>query len=227
MARTGYTAEERAAKREGILDAAMQVFETQGGIDAVSFRSVAAIMGCSYSAPYRYFSGKDELIIALRARAYRWMEQALVSAVDPGANARTQLESVAHAYIRAGMDRPTIYALMYFELAGSDLGERSLELKAAKRAALGVCLEVITAGQAAGTLPPQVDALTAAHMFWVGAHGLVSLHVGNQFVMGRSTRELIPSLIRWLSAGMEHAVVDQGDRVRGLPIKRRQIKPKM
>jgi AcrR family transcriptional regulator len=227
MARTGYSANERAAKRQEILDAAMQVFETQGGISAVSFRSVAAILGCSYSAPYRYFSGKDELIVALRARAYRWMEQALISAVDPLANARTQLEAVAHAYIRAGMDRPTTYALMYFELAGSDLGERSLELKAAKRAALGVCADVITAGQAAGTLPAQVDALTAAHMFWIGAHGLVSLHVGSQFVMGRTTRELIPSLIQWLGAGMEYAVIGGSYRAGGQPAKRKRIKPKI
>lgn len=195
-------------KREEILDAAMRVFEDGGGIAAVSFRNVAKQLGCSYSAPYRYFSGKDELITALRARAYRWMEAELSAVVHARDPASQQLERVAQAYIQAGVSRPSVYALMFFELEGSDLGERSLELKAAKRAALGVCVDVIAVGQEAGTLPVDADPLTAAHMFWIGAHGLVSLHVGGQFVMGRSTRALVPTLIRWLSAGLQHATAD-------------------
>ncbi len=205
MARIGYSKEQEAAKRQDVLDAAMQVFETGGGLEAVSFRSVAAHLGCSYSAPYRYFSGKNELIVALRARAYCWMENVLREAINPADDAPTQLTAVAQAYIRAGLARPTLYALMYFELEGSDLGERSVELKAAKRRALGVCAEVIAAGQARGQLPSQTDALTAAHVFWIGAHGLVSLQVGGQLVMGRTLQQLTPILIRWLGAGLEQS----------------------
>lgn len=205
MARAAYSKEQRAGKRQEVLDAAMHVFETGGGLDAVSFRSVAAHLGCSYSAPYRYFSGKDELIVALRARAYRWMEATLREAIPPTDDASVQLTAVAQAYIRAGLARPTLYALMFFELESSDLGERSVELKAAKRDALGVCAEVIAAGQARGELPRHTDALTAAHIFWMGAHGLVSLQVGGQLVMGRTLEQLTPILIRWLAAGLQHA----------------------
>lgn len=205
MARRAYSKEQRAAKRQDVLDAAMHVFETGGGLEAVSFRSVAKHLGCSYSAPYRYFSGKEELIVALRARAYRWMEAALREAIHPEDAAPAQLTAVAHAYIRAGLARPALYALMYFELEGSDLGERSVELKAAKRDALGVCADVIAAGQARGELPDQTDALTAAHVFWIGAHGLVSLQVGGQLVMGRTLQQLTPILIRWLAAGLEQS----------------------
>lgn len=202
MARIGYSKEQQAAKRQDVLDAAMHVFETGGGLEAVSFRSVAAHLGCSYSAPYRYFSGKDELIVAMRARAYRWMETVLRESINPADDAPTQLTAVAQAYIQAGLARPTLYALMYFELEGSDLGERSVELKAAKRDALGVCAGVIAAGQARGQLPNQTDALTAAHVFWIGAHGLVSLQVGGQLVMGRTLQQLTPILIHWLGAGL-------------------------
>lgn len=202
MARKGYSEEERAARREAFVDAAVQVFETGGGVHAVSFRNVAAAAGYSYSAPYRYFSGKDELLTALRARAFRWIEQAMRAAIEPGADPGTQLQALAHAYMQAGMQRPGMYALMFFQ-QDSEFSQRSIELQAAKHDALHTCIDVIAAGQAAGALPDTVDALTAAHMFWIGAHGLVSLEVGGQFVMGRSVATLVPILIQWLEAGLE------------------------
>lgn len=203
MARKGYSTAERLAKRDKFLDAATFLFENNGGIDAVSFRNVAAVMGCSYSAPYRYFSGKEELLTALRARAFRWLEKSIRDAIDPDSDPRVQLESVAHAYIQAGMDRPRMYALMLFQ-EDSEFAQRSIELKAAKHDALHTCVDVIATGQASGVLPDTVDALTAAHMFWIGAHGLVSLEVGGQFVMGRSAKALVPVLIQWLKTGLAH-----------------------
>lgn len=202
MARKGYSKEERAARREAFVDAAVQVFEDGGGLHAVSLRHVAAAMGCSYSAPYRYFSGKDELISALRARAFRWIEQSMRAAINRDSNPRTQLKTLAHAYMQAGMQRPGMYALMFFR-QDSEFSQRSIELQAAKHDALHTCVDVIATGQTAGILPNTVDALTAAHMFWIGAHGLVSLEVGGQFVMGRSAATLVPILIQWLEAGLE------------------------
>lgn len=202
MARKGYSEEERAARREAFVDAAVQVFETGGGVHAVSFRNVAAVAGCSYSAPYRYFSGKDELLSALRARAFRWIERAMRAAIDPATDPGSQLEALAHAYMQAGMQRPGMYALMFFQ-QDSEFSQRSIELQNAKRDALHTCVDVIAAGQAIGALPDTVDALTAAHMFWIGAHGLVSLEVGGQFVMGRSAATLVPILIQWLKTGLE------------------------
>lgn len=203
MARKGYSQAQRIARREEFLDAAVQVFEAGGGVDAVSFRTVAAAVGCSYSAPYGYFSGKDALVTALRARAFRWIEAAMRRAIDTQADPRIQLEALAHAYMQAGMQRPSMYALMFFQ-QDAEVAQRSLELKTAKHDALHICVDVIAAGQASGVLPATVDALTAAHMFWIGAHGLVSLQVGGQFVMGRSAEALVPVLIQWLNLGLVH-----------------------
>lgn len=204
MARKGYSTVQRAAKRESLLNAAVRIFENDGGIEAVSFRNVASVVGCSYSAPYRYFpGGKEELLTALRARAFRWIEQALRCAINPDDAPRVQLEALAWAYIKAGVQRPSLYALLFFQ-EDSEFAQRSIELKAAKHDALHACVEVIEAGQANKVLPDTTDALTATHMFWIGAHGLVSLEVGGQFVMGRSVEQLVPVLIQWLETGLEH-----------------------
>jgi len=204
MARNRQPADVRARKRDDILDSAMAVFEKHGGLEALSFRRLATEMDLSYSAPYRYFANKDELVNALRARAFRWIEQAMRDAIADIDDPEAQLEALAAAYIRSGIERPDRYALMFFKLDDTDIARRSLELKAARRDALNVCTQAIAAAQARGLLPNHLDPLTAAHLFWIGAHGLVSLQVAGQFVVGREPSQLIPALIRSLRAGLEH-----------------------
>lgn len=204
MARKRFREDVRAQRRGEILDGAMAVFERDGGLQGLSFRKLAAEMQLSYSAPYRYFASKDELVNALRARAYRWIEREMLTAIDGVASPEKQLELLAAAYIRSALRRPQRYALMFFNLNDTDAARRSLELKAAKRDALDVCTRAIAAGQASGDFPRTMDPLTAAHMFWIGAHGLVSLEVAGQFVMGRSLEVLVPTLIGTLRTGIEH-----------------------
>ena len=203
MARKPQSDDARAKKRDAILEAAMTVFEA-GGLDALSFRRLATEMDLSYSAPYRYFANKDELVNALRARSFRWIERAMLDAITGIDDPEVALEALAGAYIASGIGRPDRYALMFFRLDDTEIARRSLELKAARRDALDVCTRTIAAAQARGLLPDHIDPLTAAHLFWIGAHGLVSLQVAGQFVVGRDIALLVPTLIRSLRAGLEH-----------------------
>jgi AcrR family transcriptional regulator len=204
MARQKFSDDVRAQKRDQILDAAMAVFEKEGGLEALSFRSLALELGLSYSAPYRYFASKQELVNAMRARAFRWIEKEMRDAIAATPQPEQQLGALSAAFIRSGLERPQRYALMFFNLDELEASRRSIELKAAKRDALDVCTQVIAAGQARGDFPDAIDALTASHLFWIGAHGLVSLQVAGQFIMGRDIELLIPTLIRTLRVGMEN-----------------------
>lgn len=200
MARLAMTQPEIELRREEILDAALALFE-QGGFEAVSFRRIATQLDCSYTAPYRYFASKHELLTALRARAFRWIEQRMLAAIPAGLGPVEQLRALARAYIEAALALPNRYALMFFDIGDEDL-EPSPELVEAKRAALDVCTRVVRAGEAAGELSLRVDPLSASHLFWSGAHGLVSLQVGGQFVMGRRFEDLVPMMIDTLIAGL-------------------------
>lgn len=202
MARKRFSDDVRAQRREAILDSAMAVFEKNGGLEALSFRKLASEMGLSYSAPYRYFRNKEELVNALRARAYRWIEGEMRAAVREGDNPALQLEKLAKAYIKAALQRPHRYELMFFNLDNTDVARHSLEFRTAKHDALDVCTRVIAAGQESGDLPDNLDSLTASHLFWIGAHGLVSLELAGQFGMGRDVQSLTPVVINTLRAGM-------------------------
>ncbi len=202
LARKRFTDDERAQRREDILDSAMAVFEKHGGLEALSFRKLATEMGLSYSAPYRYFRSKDELVNALRVRAYRWIESEMRAATKDLRSPAARLEALARAYVSSGLQRPQRYALLFFNLDDTDVARHSLELRAAKHDALDICTQVIEAGQQAGELPTHIDPLTASHLFWIGAHGLVSLELAGQFGMGRDVKALIPIVIHTLRAGM-------------------------
>lgn len=207
MARHSLSEQAVEQRRGEILEAAMALFES-GGLDAVSFRKVAAQLGCSYSTPYRYFPSKDALLTAMRAQAFRWIERTMLDAIGANDPPRQQLRTLAETFIRAGIDRPQRYALMFFRLPEPESGPRSLALAAAKRDALDVCTRTVAAAQAAGELRLAVDPLTASHLFWAGAHGLVSLQVAGQFVMGREVDLLVPQMVRTLMQGMEAPLID-------------------
>ncbi len=202
MARKHHTERDRSERRELILDAAMTLFENNGGLKAVSFRQIATVLDISHSAPYRYFANKDDLVCALRARAFRWTELALLEATKQSDSPEQQLELLAKAYIDNGLSRPHRYALMYFNLDDAGTDERSLELMKAKRQALDVCTRVISNGQSSGVFPDSIDPLSASHLLWTTAHGLVALHIAGQLAMGRDTAVLAPTLIEIMKRGI-------------------------
>ena len=194
----------RQDRREALLDAAMRLFEADGEIASVSFRNLAREADCSYATPYSYFKNKDALLVAMRARAFRWMQHAMLDAMPTAASPTARLDALSQAYVQAGIDQPHRYALMFFGIDQTEAARQSLELQAAKHDALDVCTQVIQAAQDDGALPNTVDALTAAHLFWAAAHGLVALEVAGQFVMGRRLDQIAQLLIQTLRNGLEH-----------------------
>lgn len=217
MARKPLSNDARSQRREDILDSAMAVFERDGGLDALSFRKLATHLGLSYSAPYRYFRNKDELVNALRARAYRWIESEMRKATQDIDDPAERLVGLAQTYIKSGLTRPQRYALLFFNLDNTDVARHSIEFRRAKHDALDICTQVIAQAQRAGQLPAHIDPLSASHLFWIAAHGLVSLEVSGQFGMGRDVATLTPLVIHTLRAGMAQPY--DADAVMSNPLK--------
>ena len=82
------------------------------------------------------------------------------------------------------------------------MSETDPEFVAAKLATLSVAQRVIEAVVESTSLTLRADAFTTAHLFWVAAHGLVSLQKGGCLVVGRTLDELSPVLFTALSIGM-------------------------
>lgn len=199
MARPPATDEQIAATRTALLDVAEKLYE-EGGLQGMSFRAIAKVYGCSYSMPYSYFDSKADLVDRLRIRCYEWLRSVLEEAVAQAPDPIAGLDAVAETYVRAGISRPRYYELMYSD-AGA-MPEDDPEFVEVKFAALNVARDVIVAAADAAGAELVTDPDMAAHLFWVAAHGLVSLQHGGFLVKGVTGNDIQPELFRAMTQGL-------------------------
>lgn len=141
--------------------------------------------------PYRYFKDKDDILAAVRARAFNRHAEALERAFDetPG-DVGTRANAVGDAYVRFAFDNPEAYKLMfdihqpterdYPDLVAAEQRSRATMTRRLR--------ELIAAGAWAG------DAGLAGHMFWAALHGPIMLAFSGKLGPGYDAPSLIGAL---------------------------------
>src|SRR6516164_8295321 len=90
---------EIAEFRDRLCEAATHLFAAHGR-DGFTLRALAAQLGVSPMTPYRYFKDKDEILAAVRARAFDRFAEALERAFAKGGSAGERSAHVVDAYVR-------------------------------------------------------------------------------------------------------------------------------
>lgn len=105
--------EDQQALRQAALDAAMHLFTTEG-LAGVTMRAVAARVGVSAMALYRYFPNKAGLLRGLWEFAITELN-GLVNATlaQAGSHARQQLRAVIDTFLRYYEERPDYFRLIF------------------------------------------------------------------------------------------------------------------
>ncbi len=169
---------ERAEARRAILDAAREIARREGW-DAVTMRRLADEIEYSANFAYRYFVGRDDILLALVRDGFTQLRDEVAAAAQPkpstGRAAGREapgdegaaVRRAGHAYLDFALADPDLYQLMY------SLG--------------GVRVPVTdtwTEGQAIGDifiglLAAAGDARPEEHVLqlWATAHGLIALQV--------------------------------------------------
>jgi AcrR family transcriptional regulator len=191
MVRTLAKPEQFQSIRDGLLDVAQELFEA-GGVAAMSFRAISSRYGCSSMKAYSYFSSKADIVDALRIRAYHWLEAELTQADRSMSDPVEALKGITFTYFDAALARPRMYELLYTPHGEKD--ETHPDLLAAKVGALGVCQIAIEAVTNLPGYTLKFEPRKAAHLFWIAAHGLVSLRDGGFLVVGYEAEEILPTL---------------------------------
>ena len=197
MARPAYDNDKRLAIEADIRERAMTLF-ARNGYRNVSMRAIAAELGWSATALYRYYDNKEALLAAIRADGFQeirdMLRAARASAENPVAAAALGMKG----YVDFAVSRSALYQLMY-EL---DQGEISAEpgvvehRRQAFTEAIGIAQDVLGATDVTG------DATEMAHLFWINAHGLAALAVAHQLDLGKSLDQLIEPTINALLRGL-------------------------
>ena len=171
---------ERAAARKTILAAALDVARRDGW-DAVTMRRLAEEIEYSANFAYRYFTGRDDILLALVREGFGRLRETMAAAAASSTASSTAsrtaaaaVRSAAHAYVDFALAEPEIYQLMY--------GVGGVRVPAA---------DAWDEGQAIGDLLTTLlatagDAQPAQHVLqlWATAHGLIALQVAGRVGVG-------------------------------------------
>lgn len=171
---------ERTEARRTILAAARDLARAEGW-DAVTMRRLADRIEYSANFAYRYFSGRDDILLALVHDGFARLRTAMVDAAGAPDPNRDALAAAVHratqAYLRFALDEPEIYQLMY--------GLDGVRVAAADAWAEGQAVGDVLGGllSAAGVVDPDPAVLR----MWGVAHGLIALRAVRRLVLDPAT----------------------------------------
>jgi AcrR family transcriptional regulator len=167
-------------RRDEILAAAKALFLKEG-VESVSTRKLAQLVGLSQTGIYVYFKSKQAILAALIDASFTKLGAALSEIDGKSKGAIRYLELAIPVYIRWGLENPDEYRLAFMlrdrrtsvhPSSMADPSEKSFE----GVRVFGELEKVIVAGFAAGELNAiDKDPRAIAQCVWAGLHGLVSL----------------------------------------------------
>ncbi|HEV2461595.1 MAG TPA: TetR/AcrR family transcriptional regulator, partial [Ktedonobacterales bacterium] len=155
--------------RAALIRAGLAILAEEG-IQALSLRAAARRAGVSHAAPYRHFADKEALLAAIAEEGFNMFaaEVEAARARYPG-SPREQLEETAWAYVRFALAHPDHLRVMF---GGSIRDPQAYPgLREAGSRAFAVLVDIIRAGQDAGTMIAG-EARLLAFVAWTQVHGL-------------------------------------------------------
>ena len=164
-----------AGFRERLCELATRIF-VERGPDNFNMRLLAAELGVSAMTPYRYFKDKDEILSAIRARAFGRFADQLERALDIPGSPPEKSAAVGRAYIRFALEEQTCYRLIFdfTEAKGAPVPELAHAEARARATMTDHVRMMVDAGYYEGN--PEL----IGHIFWASLHGAVVLHLAGK-----------------------------------------------
>jgi AcrR family transcriptional regulator len=161
--------------RDKLCDAATGLFAKHGR-EGFTLRALTAELGVSAMTPYRYFKDKDEILAAVRARAFDRFAETLEKAFAGEGSTMERAARVGDAYVRFAFDEPDSYRLM-FDLTQPGEENHPDLVRAATRAR-NTMTEHVRDLIAEGIL--QGDPVVMGYVFWAALHGAIVLQMAGK-----------------------------------------------
>jgi AcrR family transcriptional regulator len=172
---------------------------------AFSLREVARRAGVSHNAPYNHFADKDDLLVAIAATGLAMLRDRMLEAVAGAADPAVQLVEVGRAYVRAALDNPALYRLVFGPaLAGGE--DRLAAATAAGVRPREVLAQIIERGARSGAFaiaPDDSRARAIATLAaWAAVHGLAMLAIDKRADARVTIDELVDGITEIMLDGL-------------------------
>ena len=192
MARPRATEEQREAQRRRIRQAALELYESDGG-NGVSIRGVAALAGVSQGTIYTYFADRSELLRSLWLdpviKVSRKLERLAAATEDPVERIRALLL----AYVDFAIAEPDVHrgAMLFVRPSSSPTPEVAPPTQLAfYRLMLDAMSELDDRGGLAHENPD-----VAVELLWAAVHGALSLAINTDIYALSSADVLGPKMV--------------------------------
>jgi AcrR family transcriptional regulator len=172
--------------RSAIVGAARSLIATEG-LDAVSLRRLAAVLGVTAPALYAHVQDKRDLLRAVAELEFAELI-ADFGAIDV-ADHVARLRRLSRIYIERALAEPELFRTMFLFPPDIDLSAATGQELPMATASFRVALDSVTAAIDAGELRP-ADPLVAALTLWTATHGVADVLLLG-FPFDDATRDLV------------------------------------
>ncbi|HXK10476.1 MAG TPA: TetR/AcrR family transcriptional regulator [Vicinamibacteria bacterium] len=160
---------EREEVRRKILDAARELFATEG-YDRVTMRRIAEAIEYSPTTIYLHFEDKEDLVRALCHADFGRLLEAMETVGRPEDPVEA-IRWLGRAYCSFALEHPNQYRFMFMTPVGRD--ERPPEGGNPGSLSFVHLLDAVRGAIAAGRFRP-IEPLTAAQVLWMSVHGVAA-----------------------------------------------------
>lgn len=182
---------------QGILDDASNLLLREG-LQALSMRRIAQMVGCSTTVLYTMFGSKQGLIDELYLKGFAMLRQVLAD-VPPSDDLLEYLMTLGQAYRAFALTNPTYYAVMFCQTSPDFTPSKNCIQQSWSSFALLV--STVQACMDAEFLVKD-DPQEVAKMLWAVVHGHVGLELTGHFLDSTSAAERLNRTIRIILSGL-------------------------
>jgi AcrR family transcriptional regulator len=167
----------RATTRRAILDAALELFVSDG-YPQVSIRNIAAKVEYSPGAIYSYFPSKDEIFFALAEEGFRLLGAAH-GPHEPSDDPLDDIRAAAWRFYAFSKEQPQYFALVFLDRRVPRIGREyerfafMSELKGRLRGQMQRCIDE-------GVFPSTVHADVGLRLLWAPLLGIAALRLSER-----------------------------------------------
>jgi AcrR family transcriptional regulator len=201
---------DREAVRRAILDAARELFVTEG-FQNVSIRKIAERIEYSPAAIYGYFPSKDDIFFALAEEGFRLLGDPAAVRHDPLLQNAPPLDRVRAVFWRLytfSREQPQYFALMFIERSVPRISreyERFAFVGEMKQHIVEELRSAITSGALPATLQPQI----AMRALMIAVLGVAVLNLNDRLMPEENVDLLAADVLNLTLAGLRSGVALQ------------------
>ena len=186
--------------RESIINESLALI-AENGVRALTLREIGARLGVSRMAPYRHFTDKAALLVAISASGFRQFADALeVARCNAGESFKARSEAMAVAYVRFAMEHRAHFEVMFGGGGKPQCLDASGEIEAHR--AFSVLEETVREGQRTGEVI-EGDSVAPARVLWALVHGISALGLEQEPKQGNWKADFTRFCAGVLQSGLE------------------------